>query len=121
WCLADHAGAAVMQGLAPWDPSSTSSMSALAGRTGAAGGLWYELVLEPPRWALPVAMVSGRPRRGCCNAGACSLGPVEHQLDERVSRQHGCRRLALVRAGARTSQVGAASSDGVWPTTPGLL
>src|SRR5690606_9520356 len=59
----------------PWNPSSTSSMSKLAGNADAAGWLWYELVLEPPRWALPVAMVSCRPRRGCCNAGASPWDP----------------------------------------------
>src|SRR5690606_9936175 len=50
-------------------------MSKLAGNADAAGWLWYELVLEPPRWVLPVAMVSCRPRRGCCNAEASPWDP----------------------------------------------
>src|SRR5690606_31817292 len=59
----------------PWDPSSTSSMSELAGNGDAAGLLWYKLVLEPPRWVLPVVLLSCRRRRGCCRAGSWPWEP----------------------------------------------
>src|SRR5690606_12003049 len=59
-----------MQGLAPWDPSSTSSMSALAGDTAAADWLWYELVLEPPRGEVRLDL-----HEGCCLLG-CLIDQV---------------------------------------------